>query len=652
MAAEGDTTPRSAFEIDLDAAYDEVAPVSDAASLAAPPAPSTDAAGYDAMAVVPAPAVAVAEAPPATPTTPATPGSASSAIDGILDAVDAGAPRIVFPVTSRGLGAVALATVRFRRRRGQSVGVQLLERKPEPTVEPPISDSEAAENADLEAGVAVVEKTKTPPSSPERQAVRTIADVTVHPIDTSKPETAAALAVSQEFIELPPSVAKTGMVDDFVQTTLRGLLSVDEGTQTEPVISWFGRQRQAIMGMIAPAGFDSNRYGALFNLMNSIVGAGILGLASYFSDTGYILGTILMMAQCLLQLYTAGLLTRVARAENADSYGKCAEVILGMRGAIATQFIVSINSLGALIAYVVLVRDFVRSIAAIYYDQADDFPHRLVTNILLGVVVFPLVLKRELNALRLFSFISILFVVLVVIGTVERTSEMLSNSGTGSGVRPFPDNLGNFFAALPVVTFAFNCHTSVLPVYTSMREPTPNRFDFVSHRAFGYILVLYMTAGLFGYLAFGDSIDGNMLNSISADNDSNLIIFMLAMFCFTILFTFPLVAFVLRIGLHFLLGAWRTRKDIDLLPGWLESTLIFGAAVLLGNLIDDVDVVFGITGSVSSTLLSLIFPAIFYLRSTQIERPHRHVVYSYIVIAAGIIVGVAGLVSNIAALVA
>lgn len=281
------------------------------------------------------------------------------------------------------MSAVALAIVRFRAGRRHSVGVQAL----------PRVEAEPANVTELEANINVT----------KADAILELTQSTTAAIPTAERCTASsteltALSLLPLVVEppaAPPAMAPAVAIYEAVaiQTEEMPPASVhlvDAGTQTEPTQSWFGWQRKYIMAMLAPTGPESSRRGALFNLTNSILGAGVLGLPAYFAMAGYVSGTLLLAGQSLLMYYTVHLLTRVARAENADSYGKCAEIILSVRGAVVVQFFIMANNLGALIAYVVLVRDFVRVLAENY-----SFPDRLVANALLLLIVYPLVLKAS-----------------------------------------------------------------------------------------------------------------------------------------------------------------------------------------------------------------------------------------------------------------
>jgi len=56
--------------------------------------------------------------------------------------------------------------------------------------------------------------------------------------------------------------------------------------------------------------------------------------------------------------------------------------------------------------------------------------------------------------------------------------------------------------AIPTMVFAFQCHASVLPIYTELANPTKSRMHKVSLISIGNVFTLYFLSALFGYLTF------------------------------------------------------------------------------------------------------------------------------------------------------
>jgi amino acid permease len=89
---------------------------------------------------------------------------------------------------------------------------------------------------------------------------------------------------------------------------------------------------------------------------------------------------------------------------------------------------------------------------------------------------------------------------------------------------------------MPICAFAYSCHTAVLPVFYSMKNPTEKRFDRVRcrharqrtialtalakvrTRSYLFVTVLYFVSGLFGYLFFRDNAGARKPSSFLASS--------------------------------------------------------------------------------------------------------------------------------------
>lgn len=114
--------------------------------------------------------------------------------------------------------------------------------------------------------------------------------------------------------------------------------------------------------------------------------------------------------------------------------------------------------------------------------------------------------------------------------------------GTISGSGWFIND--GLFQGISVISFALVCHHNTTFIYDSIRRPTLDRFNQVTHiscAVSGFVCALMGTAG---YLTFGSKTKGNILNNFSSDDW----LINVARFCFglNMLTTFPLEIFVIR----------------------------------------------------------------------------------------------------------
>lgn len=67
----------------------------------------------------------------------------------------------------------------------------------------------------------------------------------------------------------------------------------------------------------------------------------------------------------------------------------------------------------------------------------------------------------------------------------------------------------------PTYSFAFVCHHNSLLIYGSMRTPTLDRFDKVTHMSTALSMVACLLMAIPAYLVFTNKTQGNILNNFS-----------------------------------------------------------------------------------------------------------------------------------------
>uniref|UniRef100_A0A3B3VMG2 Sodium-coupled neutral amino acid symporter 2 n=1 Tax=Poecilia latipinna TaxID=48699 RepID=A0A3B3VMG2_9TELE len=60
--------------------------------------------------------------------------------------------------------------------------------------------------------------------------------------------------------------------------------------------------------------------------------------------------------------------------------------------------------------------------------------------------------------------------------------------------------------AIPILTFAFVCHPTILPMYDELKDPSRRKMQNVANVSFLAMFIMYLLAALFGYLTFNSKI--------------------------------------------------------------------------------------------------------------------------------------------------
>ena len=127
-------------------------------------------------------------------------------------------------------------------------------------------------------------------------------------------------------------------------------------------------------------------------------------------------------------------------------------------------------------------------------------------------VSYPLSLYRDIHKLSRASGLALVGMLIIVASVLiegpNATADLKGDPGArytllGDGV----------FQAIGVISFAFVCHHNSLLIYGSLRTPTLDRFNTVTHISTAISLVACCTLAISAFLVFTDKTQGNILNN-------------------------------------------------------------------------------------------------------------------------------------------
>jgi sodium-coupled neutral amino acid transporter 11 len=285
---------------------------------------------------------------------------------------------------------------------------------------------------------------------------------------------------------------------------------------------------------------------------------------------------------------------------------------------------------GAMVAYLLIIKDTVPIIFGIAEDESGSFIERELVMIVTSlIIIVPLSLQRDMASLAFTSLLSVAADVFLVIfiGAYAPIRETVGDAG-GLG-QVIKDNTINshIFIGLGILSTAMACQHSAFIVSGSLSEKTSARWATVTFRSLTISTVLCSILGICGYLGFLGETLGDVLNNFEPDTlEANAARSLLAI---TMFFTYPMEAFVAR---HVLIKLFfdgdmdghvlnPSTGQIEVAPlafGFLTRrakwTLILYASTLVPALIvNDLGPVLSITGSLGGSCLSYIAPGLVYL---------------------------------------
>ena len=380
--------------------------------------------------------------------------------------------------------------------------------------------------------------------------------------------------------------------------------------------------------------------GVVFNLMNAVIGVGVLAMPYTFKKAGLLVAPLLLVLvgglteRSLCLMVRAGDLLREGDDETglavgldgskasstttAIGYSATVACCFGRRvGTLADVLIVTMN-FGSAVAYLDVIGDI---LAAWFGDSSKALGLFLVILFVLG----PLSCVRAIEKLKFTSLLGLAIYALFGLITIGLFFVGVSCGGEAHA----PVASSSLLVAVPIQTLAFACHTVVFPVYREFRQVPGSdsaSFQKALRTTIGLCLAMYVIVGFFGALTFRDNTLGNILKNFSAEQ-GGIAHFVESIFAFSVCMTYPLLVFPMRDSLDVLIMQTECARDMPRKRGWSSAqfdkvrfysltvlliTLAYGVAIALPN----VEVVFGLTGCTFGIMICYILPALMFLKAS------------------------------------
>ncbi|KAG8439735.1 hypothetical protein GDO86_005780 [Hymenochirus boettgeri] len=390
---------------------------------------------------------------------------------------------------------------------------------------------------------------------------------------------------------------------------------------------------------------------SVFNLSNAIVGSGILALSYAMANTGIALFMILLVFVAIFSLYSIHLLLKTANEGGSLLYEQLGLKAFGLPGKIAASGSVTLQNIGAMSSYLYIVKYELPLVIKALMDITDNGQWYLNGDYLVLMVslflILPLSMLRNLGYLGYtsgFSLLCMVFFLIVVIYkkfqipcpldikameiTLNATLSQLNqhnntvahthNETSDEMCKPkyFVFNSQTVYA-IPILTFSFVCHPSVLPIYQELKGRSRRRMMNVSNISFFAMFIMYLLAALFGYLTFFSNVEPELLHTYSKVSGAGIIFVVVRLaVLLAVTLTVPIVIFPIRSSITEL---FFSGKDFAWWRHCLITLLILAFTNVLVIFVPTIRDIFGFIGASAAAMLVFILPSAFYIKLVKKE---------------------------------
>jgi amino acid permease len=371
----------------------------------------------------------------------------------------------------------------------------------------------------------------------------------------------------------------------------------------------------------------------IFNLVKSIIGAGVLslpaGIAAFGNAPSALLpATVLIAIMGTISAYTFSMIARVCSTTGATSYAEAWEKTRGTKWAWLVAASSALDCWAGNLTYSMVLADTVKDLLA----AIGIVTTRSVALIgLTSTVLLPLCLVQNLSSLAPFSLLGILGMAYTSIvigirffgGTYAPPAGRFLSDLVLQG-QPSFGSVGALGALSPkalllicMLSTAYIAHFNAPKFYAELKNNTMKRFNTVVISSFGIAIAIYASVSAMGFLTFGSATASMILNNYSTQD----ILMSLSRFAvaLSLIFSYPLLFVGTRDGLLDLLGM--------VLPGSSTSQRMknnrrafvtpFSMATLLAIttmalFVKDLTLVASLSGAILGTALIFIYPTLMF----------------------------------------
>ncbi|KAI8344933.1 transmembrane amino acid transporter protein-domain-containing protein [Blakeslea trispora] len=401
-------------------------------------------------------------------------------------------------------------------------------------------------------------------------------------------------------------------------------LSDDEGESSDDEEEGPNERTSLLQGQRATSEGTATPTKAVFLLLKSFIGTGVMFLPKAFHNGGLLFSTLFLSFIAAISLYCFLLLVET-RNKVPYSFGDIGGKLFGNTMRMLVLIGITTSQIGFVCAYMVFVAQNLQALIEAVSNCKTNIPlHYLI---LVQIAVFvPLAMIRKIQKLSVFALIADAFILIGL--SYLYYYDFLTLALEGVGKVEWIINPASFPMFIGTAVFTFEGVGLIIPITESMKEP--KKFPKVLSGTMIFITLLFISVGLLSYLAFGDEVQTVILLNLPVSPVVNTIQGLYAMaICLSIpLQLFPAIRIVET-------GLFSKSGKNDPVVKWQKnlfrfaSVLISAGVAIVGS--SDLDKFVSLIGSVFCIPLCFLFPPLFHYKAVANNWKHKTVDIAIIV---------------------
>lgn len=347
--------------------------------------------------------------------------------------------------------------------------------------------------------------------------------------------------------------------------------------------------------------------GAAFNVLNSIIGSGIIGLPYALNNAGMVTGVLMLVVIGAVSLYSTYILVLTGKRTGAMHYSEVTRRVLGPIGYQCLNASMVLSLLGVLVTYLIILGDIVVGLRATYLPDMEWVTRSVIIAGIAYVLVLPLLFFRHAGPLAKISVVAVVALP-VILAIIAIRAPLYASEQSG-----FPLVVGpHVFRALGVLCFSYCSAHAAFQNFSGLKHRTLGNWAKAVSLAGAAAILVCCGFAITGLMSFGSQVQANIFLNFP-DTDIYLSTAKL-IFCLTLAATFPLTYYPVRDTFTHVFGI-DTSSPGGHLAESLFTLVCLTSVVWLASVCTDLGLAYELIGAATATTLSFIFPALMFLKA-------------------------------------
>ncbi|XP_067944842.1 sodium-coupled neutral amino acid transporter 7-like [Watersipora subatra] len=356
-------------------------------------------------------------------------------------------------------------------------------------------------------------------------------------------------------------------------------------------------------------------YASIFIVINAALGAGLLEFPYAFSISGGVM--VSLIVQGILIAFIVGslfLLAYCSEFNQSTTFPSTMRSICGKPTEVASAICIIIYTYGTCITFLIVISDQLSQFFR-FVTSEDDFCNRWYMNkkftltVTSFLFILPLCFSKKIDFLKYASYAGVVAVLYVIIMIIVRFADPLHKRAE-IVISYGPTSFLEIFTVIPTVCFSYQCHVSIIPIYSCMKGRNTKNFAKTVLIAISVCLFAYSVSATLGYYTFGNTVNTDILLSYDPPSvDVVIAVLMIAAKTYT---TYPILLFCGRVEIEKLwMYVWRLTDEMAAVHEFKRRCVIavtwFLSTLLIAIYVPTIAIVIDVLGGLAA-LFIFFFP--------------------------------------------